>query len=507
MAIQTGIFKTPTGGIYNPAQQIERGFEKTAGIVTDYLGRKAQDFDQQQAAFGEIYSNLGELESKLQENYAGINQQMIDSTREWLKENLRAGKRSTDPEFQMALGQRIGRIRAAMGNADRNREMLKQAGEMINSDPTIANKGQAIADLYLKMNDPDFLISKNEFKLNDYIDQYVSPQLAAKRTVSLLTPVGTRSERIVNEKGDLVERTFNLNEAVDSTAPLITNPDGTVSLNIRPGEDLTKRLLSGAIDPSARKIIERNAISMSPDGIATQETLDRAVVDYLRTGMGPAYSDKVIKTSDEIKKENEAFEMQKQGFLTQQRIAEATIDEKRARAADLAKSDKEVADLNQRYSAFNSAFNTGSTEMFGDYTKGSIASVDWLSPKTENRELKGQLSSLDSWKKLTRDQRAEILDSFGIDYGYTKYNTDTKDLYDKAISGYNTIDGTPRGIVITSKIGGNVVDKIIPFETEEDIKQAFITLEQVRKSGSPTALGLSNQQGTQTTPSPAGTSR
>lgn len=505
MAIQTGIFKTPTGGVYNPAQQIEQGFDKTAGIVTDFLGRKAQDFDQQQAAFGQMYSNLGELEAKLQENYAGINQQMIDSTREWLKESMKSGKRATDPEFQMGLSQRVGRIRAGMANADRNRELLKQAGDMIQSDATIVNKSDALANLYLKMNDPDFLISKNEFRLNDYIDQYISPQLAAKRTVSLLTPVGTRSERILNDRGDLIERTFNLNEAVASDAPLITNPDGTVSLNIQPNEDLIKRLLSGAIDPAATKIIERNA--KGPDGIATQESLYKSAVDYIRTGMGPGYSDKVIKTADEIKKENEAFEMQKQGFLTQQRVAEATIAEKEARAADLAKSEKEMVDLNQRYAAFNTAFSTGSKEMFGDYAKGSIVSVDWLSPKTENRELKGQLSSLDNWKGLTRDQRAEILSSLGIDYGYTPYYTDTKEFYDKAVSGYNTMNTNPKGIVITSKIGGNVVDKIIPFETEEDIKQAFITLEQVRKSGSPTALGLSNQGGATTTTSTAGTSR
>jgi hypothetical protein len=427
---------------------------------------------------------------------------MIDSTREWLKEANKSGKRATDPEFQMGLSQRVGRIRGGMANADRNRELLKQAGEMIQSDPTIVDKGDALANLYLKMNDPDFLISKNEFKLNDYIDQYVSPQLAAKRTVSLLTPVGTRSERITNSRGDLVERTFNLNEAVASDTPLITNPDGTVSLNIQPNEDLIQRLLSGAIDPAATKIIERNA--KGPDGIATQDSLYKSAVDYIRTGMGPGYSDKVIKTADDIKKENEAFEMQKQGFQTQQRMAQATIAEKEAKAANLAKNDKEVADLNERYSAFNSAFSAGSTEMFGDYIKGSIASVDWLSPKTENRELKGQLLSLDSWKALTRKQRAEILKSFGVDYGNTPYYTDTKEFYDKAVSGYNAMENTPRGIVITSKIGSNVVDKIIPFETEEDIKQAFITLEQVRKSGSPTALGLSNQQGADTTTSTAG---
>lgn len=518
MAIQTGIFKTPTGGVYDPAQQIERGFDKTTGIVTDFLQRKANDYDQQQAAFSQMYSNLGELESKLQENYAGMNQQMIDSTREWLKENMKAGKRATDPEFQMGLSQRVGRIRAGMANADRNRELLKQAGEMIKSDPSILDKAQAMGALYSRMNDPDFLISKNEFRVDEFLDDYVNPTIIAQNVAGMLKSTGTFSDKITDPTtGKLIEETVSLNEAISAENPLIRNPDGTTRLNIKPSDQLVNSLVSGEFGSQASRFIAKMATQNY--GGVNPDTLKKAATDFLSRGMGPNYMRKTLKTAEELKAEELARQKTEANInLTNENIKLANA-KMRNELADLAKSEKEKTEMNNRWSQFLNAYDSGQESFFGDLINinPNITGFKW---ETENSDLVDAVSSREKWSSLTRDERLAAIEKAGVSnqvpsaYGIGRKETDSDQAYNAVKSVVDQMPKQRTGVSYLQKTGSKEGQAIyqpvtiaIDPNNEDDLIKAFKALENIRITGKnykpvaePTTTGTTTKTGFKSAP-------
>jgi hypothetical protein len=485
MAVSTGIFKTPTGPTYDPSRDIERGFDKTAGIITGFMERKAQDFDQQQAAFSEMYSNLGELEAKLQENYSGIQQQMIDSTREWLKEANKSGKRATDPDFQMGLSQRVGRIRAGMANADRNREQLKQAAELIKSDPSILDKGKAFSDLYLKMNDPDFLISKNGFNSSEFLDNYVNPTIVAQNVAGMIKSTGTYSDRLVDPAtGKLIEETVNLNEAIDATSPLVRNSDGTTRLNIKPSDNLVKDLMSGNYDPRAPRFI--NKIAEERYGGIDANTLKLAAADFLSTGMGPNYARKTLMTKEDLDRQK----LMDQKTMSQ---IDLNISSMRKNLENIGKTEKEQTEINDRWDKFISAFSAGDKGILGDYEnmKSNVQGFNWVTEKSKYSDVPDTKTG---WDALTKEERQKIITSLGVDdlvpsgyFGVGKA-TDSQQAFDAVRSQIKSLPSNVTGVKFRQKEGrvdGQDVwgEAFYPMSTEDEIVKAFKALENLRTSG------------------------
>jgi len=487
MAISTGIFKTPTGPVYDPSKDIERGFDKTTGIVTGFLERKAQDFDQQQVAFSEMYSNLGELEAKLQENYSGIQQQMIDSTREWLKEANKSGKRATDPEFQMGLSQRVGRIRGGMANADRNREQLKQAAELIKSDPAIVNKATALSSLYSRMNDPDFLISKNAFNSAEFLDDFVDMGAVARDFVKSLPTTGTFSDQFFNTRGDRVERTVVANPLIDSTSPVITTPEGNRILNIAPSQEFVAQVAAGNYGPrvsqQAQKLADQKYSSLPKD-----QAFAMAVKDIAQMGMGPNYAEKVVQTKEQIDKEN---------LMNEKTIASINLNNAKIQSelAKTYKTEAAQAEASERWSGFYDAYSSGSKGFLGDYEniRPGTMGVSW---ETEKDKYSDQVNSRQSWSSLPRDKRIKIIEELGLSSGVPKnaigkWDTDTDQAYNIVKEAVNQLSSEPTGLKFKEKTGTSDgeavyedrVYKIDPNNLEDDLIRAFRALENLRVSG------------------------
>lgn len=483
MAISTGIFKTPTGPVYDPARDIERGFDKTAGIITGALERKAKDVDMQQAAFSEMYANLGELEAKLQENYSGIQQQMIDSTREWLKEANKSGKRATDPEFQMGLSQRVGRIRAGMANADRNREQLKQAAELIKSDPSILDKGKAFSDLYLKMNDPDFLISKNGFNSSEFLDNYVNPTMVAQKVAGMIKSTGTFSDRFVDPKtGQLVKETVNLNEAIDATSPLIRNEDGTTRLNIKPSDKLVTELVSGNFGTQASRFI--NKIATERYGGVDPETLKKAAADFLSAGMGPSYARETLMSKEERERQQAADKLQvdRLNLAYSRELRQAGKEEE---------ADEYDEDFKTLYSQLAQGVTTGDRTFLTNYEGMSpnATGFDWAKESDVIKEDEG-IDKFSSWKSMSFQDRKGLIKKYTgetVDSGWFGDKTKDKEYYDKVINAidnqYNQTSGVKYQVNQGTKENPNMKTFVLPISDQTSMLAALNQLENLRRSG------------------------
>jgi hypothetical protein len=492
MAVSTGIFKTPTGPTYDPSRDIERGFDKTAGIITGFMEKKAQDYDQQQEMFGQVASHIGEIEATLQQNYAGMQQQAIDSTREWLKQNIKKGTRANDPDFQMGLGQRVGAIRAAMGNADKIRQQIDLQIKQLEANPYMDYNGKkaALAELFAMSSNPDILIDKDPVaKMNAVTNKYIDPFLVAKESYNKIPAQGTVQNLFMDGQGNENIREIAITDLTDSANPFDEN--GQVNLSKLTPERVKEILASdGALANVVEQTRKRNFSSENED-IARV----KIVKDLFSTVAATQQTTKISRTADQIKRQQDADKRAEDQYNLSKRVAESQISERDARASKLASTKVELDDLNARLGTFEQAFNEGSGKMFGDYTgKSGILSVEWDS---ENLPLKKKVPlTLQGWIGLDKTTRRAIVEEAGIPFGALE-DTNNKKFFDKVNAKIKELPSTPKGIVIKSKFGQNVTEQVIPINTPDDLKRAFITLEQARNpKGLPSVMDLTEDQGT-----------
>lgn len=488
MAVGTGIFKTPVGQGYNPAPSIERAANKTLGIITGAIDRKREDIKEEEAAFGQMYSNLGEIESRMQENYAGINQEMVDSTREFMKNHYKKGGRSTDPDFVSTLGQMTGRIKAGASNADRNREMLKQSAELIKSDPAIVDKATALSGLYQKMQDPDFLISQNQFNPEDYLSQYVNPNKVWESVVKALPTTGEKGGQYTDADGNLRSKTILMNPLINEAAPI--GEDGRVNLNITP--DFAKEVMSGAYGPRVIDQVLRVA-NEKYSNLPTDIAMQMAIKDGLSGSMGVSMSDKVIKNARDIELENRR--MARQDTMTDLAIS------RELRAAGKV---VEADELENRFQEFSTAASSGNKGFLGEYEnqKAGIKDFQWVNADEKykaEKDLAAKLATKSGWDAMSRDERLKAIEDLGVSDqipaalgGIGRYDTKSDEAYSAVKSKMDEVASQlPSGISGLSykmktgtKDGEAIYEEVeIPVSNQDEMINAFRTLENLRRTG------------------------
>jgi hypothetical protein len=481
MAVGTGIFRTPVGQSYNPARDIERSFDKTTALVTGAIEANTQRKNEQEAAFGQMYSNLGELESNLQENYAGIGQQMVDSTREFMKSHYKKGGRSTDPEFQATLGQMTGRIKASTSNADRNREMLKQSAELIKSDDAIVDKARALSDLYTKMNDPDFLISQNQFNPEEHLNQYVDPRKVFEGVWKNLPSTGEWGNQYTDASGNLRSTAVITNPLINKDAPV--NSDGTVNVNMTP--EFAQEVMSGRygqriIDQTSK--IAKEKYSDMPSDVA----FSMALKDGLSSVSGLNYKNTVLKNARDINKENQMMAKQN-----------AMLDIAYAREARLAGKEDEADEINNRFKEFTTALSSGDVGFFGEYEnqKAGISGIELVDLNEElktEKEIAQKVPTKAEWSKIGKPERIKIIEALGVEDQIPStlgvWDTNTDEAYNAVKSIIDQIPSGEVGLRYKVKTGTKEGDAVyetkeLPVGNQTEMEFAFRTLENLRRSG------------------------
>jgi hypothetical protein len=405
MALSTGIFKTPTGQIYDQAREIERGFDKTTGIVTDFLQRKANDYDQQQALFGELSNKLGEIEANLQQNYAGMQQQAVDSTREWLKQSIKSGTRANDPEFQMALGQRVGAIRAAMGNADKIRQQIDLQVKMIESNPYMdfTGKSNALTELFSMANNPDVLIDKNAVqKLSQVPNKYIDPFLVARESYNKNPAQGTTQEIFMDEQGNERIREISLTDLTDVNNPFDEN--GRINFSKLTPERVNEILNR---DSAFNNVVEQIRQRDMPN--KNQDEARAEIVKQLYSGVANTQqATKIRRTADQILSEKMAAE----GQALDLKYKLAQIRNVNAQADARNKAGQVTEARQEDYKKFFGNFESGDNAAFTPYGKGlraaGMSNVKWT------KELPiPKVTDLSKWNTLTLDQKKQAFKLVG----------------------------------------------------------------------------------------------
>ena len=490
MAIQSRFLQTPTGRTYDPARDIERSFDKTSGIVTNAINERTKYKQEQENAFGQLYSNLGELESNLQQNYAGINQQMVDSTREFMKEHYKKGGRSSDPEFQSQLGQMTGRIKAGMSNADRNREMLKQSAELIKSDSAITDKAPALAALYKKIQDPDFLISQNEFDPSEVLDQFVDPRAVYEANYKSQPSQGEWGNQYTDERGNLRQTDVILNRLINKDQPV--TEDGRVNINLTP--EYIQEVMTGQHGQRLLDITMKAAKRDYPD-LSTDIAFSKSLKSGIESVAGLSYKNKFLKSATDIESEAKSERLDNQ--YRQSQINKNNKDDKdeEARIAE-----------NNRFQKFNQAATAGDIGFLGEYENqdSDISDIKWNNEYQKEIDLNNQLKSVTDWSSLSKDERHNIVNAFGLEdevpsvlmgMGMDTNNEESFNLLKAKMKEFlSEVSKNPTSITYKKRTGtkqGKAVteDVKIPIRDEQELVNAFRTLENLRRSGK----GLQNE--------------
>lgn len=432
MAISTPIFNTPTGQVYDPSEKIDRSFQRLGSQITTAMNNESERLRLQEEQFGQIYNNLGEIEGQLQQNYAGIQQQMVDATRDYVKGHLKKGGRATDPEFQMEMGQRTGRIKAGVANADRNRQQLKEAAELIKNDPAIVDKYTAMASLMSQYNDPDFLISQNSFDAGQYLDQFVSPQKVFETVWKNIPSSGEFADQYTDERGNLRERSIIYNDLIDRDNPV--NPDGTPNIRVAP--EFMKNVREGAF---GQRIVDQTLriANQRYSDLPTDVAFTRALRDGLQTASGVNFKDTIKRSAYDIQRDEALQARQNRSLDRQDRMLDLQYERLRRQGASEEKAQREAQEYSNLYQEFVNSAETGDKAHLGRYEipGGNVKGIDWL---TEKDIVEKDLGSYDSWKNMSRNERIALLQEHvpedQIPTGALgRYDTEPKNAYDLVV--------------------------------------------------------------------------
>jgi len=482
MAVGTGVFRAPTGQTYSPARDIERGFDKTTNIITGAIEANQKYKTEQEEAFGQLYSNLGEIEGVLQEEYNGLNQQAVDATREFMKQHYQKGGRSSDPDFQATLGQMTGRIKAGISNADNIREQIDMQAKELANNPYMdyEGKNKAMTEMFQMARNPDVLISKNPIDFSSITQKYVNPDLVFKESYQRIPGLGEVENQFSNERGDLMSRKVAINELVNSTAPF--DEQGRINLNLTP-EKASELLGSNPMLASATERIRKERYPNEPYNIG----MTKALRDGYSGVAGLGQSTRVVKSAGDIEKER--VQMANQKTLTDLAIT---------RELRLNGKEKEADEVQDRYGKFVSAISSGNAGYFGKYNdpKAGVVDVQVGDKYQAQRDLADKISTKEKWDKMTPAQRETIINDLEVlekvPSGYFGIGLDTKsnEAYSAAKS---AIDGIlvdkPKGMTnLTYRVKRGMKDGQpvyedfeLPLLNQQDMEYAFGVMDGLRK--------------------------
>lgn len=487
MAISKQIFNAPTPSTYNPSERIERSMSQLGQNIGGIIRQESERKQQEQANFAEIYANIGEIDAQLQENYAGIMQEAVTSTRDWIKNKYKEGLNSNDPEFVQGLSQRIGRIKAGMSNADRRRQEIQQVADLIKNDPSITDKTQAFTYAMSLANDPDFLISKNNTSLaEDVVSRFESPKAVVDNFMKTIRTDGVEQTDFTGKDGSLKRREVAYNRFIPKDNPVLEDGSPNVQVSLKDAQDL----MQGKFGPSMLRVtdkIRQERYANDPVDVGYQ----KAMRDALMLSAGNNIKTTTVRSFYDIQKDKEADQLRRE-----QLNLSKTREERLSGLGD-------EQEVNDRYQKFVEDYNQGKGVILSDYERpdGNIKDVEWQkNPVIED------LSSFDKWKSLSDSEKRKYIEEYGIDESKIPElkpsltnpkswvggkNLNSKLTYDAVKSEFDQYD-VPEitGIKFQVKEGtsggkANWDDGFIEIKggSEDDLKKAFKQLENTRVSG------------------------
>jgi|GEM_PF-1879299 len=490
MAISNKIFDAPVGETYDPSSQIRENLSGLGKSVSGVITNESNRLQKEQSNFAEMYANLGEIDAELQESYAGINQEMLTSATDWLKEQYKAGVNSNDPEFIQGFSKRISSLKAGMGNADRKREGVTNAAEYIKNDNSISDKTGALSYVYNLSNNPDYLISKNDISLfNEVKDKFRVPKLVSDDFLSTIPSDGTEESTFIGRNGDLMKRTITYNRFIPRDNPLL--PDGSPNVQVSLGD--AKELMEGKFGQGILDLASKTRKDRYPN-LPVDVGYQKSMTDLIKLSAGNNVQTTVLKSKNQLDRE------EKSQNQNQQRINIAA-ESVRSREKRLSNSGVDPQEEEKRFEKFKADYDSGKGIILADYVKvgGDIKEMEWS--KNPNKEA---LSSFENWKKLSTEDKNNIIETYNVSeggipktdsylFGLIGNNKDlnSKKTYDLVKSITDTYD-IPEINGITFKVkngsGSNLEwpTEKIKIESEDDLKAAFKQLENTRVSGQST---------------------
>jgi len=298
MAISNKIFDAPVGETYDPSSQIRENLSGLGKSVSGVITNESNRLQKEQSNFAEMYANLGEIDAELQESYAGINQEMVTSTTDWLKDQYKAGVNSNDPEFIQGFSKRISSLKAGMGNADRRREEIQNVADLIKNDPSISetDKGDALTYAYQAANNPDFLISKNNRNLvKEVADKFRTPKLVSDNFLSTVPSDGTEEYTFMGRNGDLMKRTITYNRFIPRDNPLL--PDGSPNVQVSLGD--AKELMEGKFGSGMLDLASKTRKERYPN-LPVDVGYQKSMTDIIKLSAGNNVQTTVLKSKNQL---------------------------------------------------------------------------------------------------------------------------------------------------------------------------------------------------------------
>jgi hypothetical protein len=489
MAISNQIFQAPVPNTYDPSDKIDKAFQRQnqqlGGLIDDVNEKKHTE----RANFNQMYANLGEIDAKLQEEYAGINQEAVTATKDWLKGQIKEGKSTTDPELIRGLSERTNRIKAGMANADHHREQLKLIGERLKDDRTILDeeKTAGLSLLLNKFQDKDFLISKNKFNAEDFLDDLRNPQLTftefAKRVPGSHSAEFLYTDKDGNER---IKRT-EYGNLVSKENPF----DENGNLNIEVTQDIVDAAKRGDFGDSVLKQTKRIVDEQYSD-LPIETAFRYALRDGLKMAVGSKVDEKIVKSARQIGREDQQQDLQNQ------RMQLSINRERRLASKEQAtsKSEKEFLGL---WDKFVEGYNKADNAILGEFnipSKTKNASFVTVKDSQEYQDYQ-KISDPEEWKGLSRDERIGILEKYEVTppkaLGITgRWETEDESARQELLEKLPDFTSTDpdKVISIDVDVAGGMKDGRRQWETEtfniydeSDLENAFRTLENYRRSG------------------------
>ncbi len=481
--IDSQIFNTPTGRTYDPSESIARSANRTSQQVYGIMERESQRQKAEEDAFNLIYSNLGEIEGKLQQDYAGAFQEMVDATKFMAADHFKSGGRVNDPEFVKKYTEMTSRIRAGMGNADRIIKQLDQQAKSIAENPYMDYDGKrkAIQEILGMAQNRDVLISKNPIDFMGIEQKYVNPNLVFKDAYLSLPSMGEFETTFESPEGDLMSRIMAKNDLIPEDKPFDEQGRPNINLDVPRAMEIMKEnpMLTQMVD----RIRKQNYANEPYDlGMA------RALRDGFMSVAPMTQKTRVKQTAGERAKE--AANLRRANTLADLNIAKAS--------RELKKMDMDEATtkkLQENWGQFQNSWDSNTPSFMKNYESATIKDIgfggareSFRNESPENaQKIESALSSIENWKSMNRDDRVAIMEFLGESPSW-RTDTDTKEVYDKMVSSFNSQYPDVRGITYKTKGGTtqgvtNWEDQFIPINDINDLEGAFLMFENRRGVG------------------------
>jgi hypothetical protein len=380
----------------------------------------------EQEAFGKVFANLGEIEGKLQEEYAGMHQQMVDSMREKVKNQYKSGKGINDIEFQKELGQGLGRFKAGMANADNIIKEIDRQVKGLNDNPFIdyASKNKAVNEMMAMARNPDVLISKNPIDFSTITNKYINDDLVFQDTWQKQPTLGETQVLFNNERGDQMSRNLVMNDLIDTQNPFDENGRPNIKLT-------TER---------AAEILENNPMLQASTNRARQKKYPNDPYDV---GMTKALYDGFMKVAPlnqktTVRKSAEELNRERQQQANQNEMLSM-------RRQEFNRGKEEEEETYNLYEGFVEGIKTGDSAILGKFqVPGKGIKFSWVkggdvAASRAKKVIDEQAPeyTFDEWKDIEKEDRGKAMSAVGAKpdtYWFGAEDKASKVSYDRYVN-------------------------------------------------------------------------